>query len=173
MKEIKIFFFLIIFFFPQFSLSAEKKSKGDTFEGTGGRDDFSYLKAKNSDFKKGKDAFKQAQKFKKKNKTEKANKRFNDAIEYFLLAYNDFPESKEILSYLGVIYNEIGDLIMAEIYFNEGLIIDPKNPEINQRLGELYVNTKRINLAKERLKALRTCNCEEYSILKNILKKDY
>ena len=82
MKEIKIFFFLIIIFFPQFSLSAEKKSKVETFEGTGGRDDFSYLKAKNSDFKKGKDAFKQAQKFKKKNKTEKANKRFNDAIEY-------------------------------------------------------------------------------------------
>ena len=170
MKEIKIFFFLIIFFFPQFSLSAEKKSKGETFEGTGGRDDFSYLKAKNSDFKKGKDAFKQAQKFKKKNKTEKANKRFNEAIEYFLLAYNDFPDSKEILGYLGIIYNEIGDLIMAEIYFNEGLILDPKNIFFNEKLGMLYFVTERKNLAFEKLNVLKACNCQEYLNLKNFIK---
>ena len=170
MKEIKIFFFLIIFFFPQFSLSAEKKSKGDTFEGTGGRDDFSYLKAKNSDFKKGRDAFKQAQKFKKKNKTEKANKRFNEAIEYFLLAYNDFPDSKEILGYLGIIYNEIGDLIMAEIYFNEGLILDPKDIFFNEKLGMLYFVTERKNLAFEKLNVLKACNCQEYLNLKNFIK---
>jgi len=170
MKEIKIFFFLIIFFFPQFSLSAEKKSKSDTFEGTGGRDDFSYLKAKNSDFKKGRDAFKQAQKFKKKNKTEKANKRFNEAIEYFLLAYNDFPDSKEILGYLGIIYNEIGDLIMAEIYFNEGLILDPKDIFFNEKLGMLYFVTERKNLAFEKLNVLKACNCQEYLNLKNFIK---
>ena len=170
MKEIKIFFFLIIFFFPQFSLSAEKKSKGDNFEGTGGRDDFSYLKAKNSDFKKGRDAFKQAQKFKKKNKTEKANKRFNEAIEYFLLAYNDFPDSKEILGYLGIIYNEIGDLIMAEIYFNEGLILDPKDIFFNEKLGMLYFVTERKNLAFEKLNVLKACNCQEYLNLKNFIK---
>jgi len=170
MKEIKIFFFLIIIFFPQFSLSAEKKSKVETFEGTGGRDDFSYLRAKNSNFKKGKDALKQAQKFEKKNKTEKANKRFNDAIEYFLLANNEFPDSKEILSYLGLAYNEVGDLIMAEIYFNEGLILDPKDIFLNEKLGMLYFVTERKNLAFEKLNVLKACNCQEYLNLKNFIK---
>ena len=170
MKEIKIFFFLIIIFFPQFSLSAEKKSKVETFEGTGGRDDFSYLRAKNSNFKKGKDALKQAQKFEKKNKTEKANKRFNDAIEYFLLANNEFPDSKEILSYLGLAYNEVGDLIMAEIYFNEGLILDPKDIFFNEKLGMLCFVTERKNLAFEKLNVLKACNCQEYLNLKNFIK---
>ena len=60
---------------------------------------------------------------------------------------------------------------MSEIYYQEGLIIDPKNYLINQRLGELYFNTKRVNLAKERLEVLISCNCEEYLNLKNIIEK--
>ena len=55
--------FILILIFPEKNYSAEKEK---TFDGKGGRDDFSYLEAKNSDFKKGKDAFKQAKKLKKK-----------------------------------------------------------------------------------------------------------
>ena len=40
---------------------------------------------------------------------------------------------------------------------------------INEYLGELYVATNRINLAKERLKVLENCNCEEYDELKEII----
>ena len=36
-------------------------------------------------------------------------------------------------------------------------------------LGELYVATNRIDLAKERLKILESCNCEEYNELKEII----
>jgi len=36
-------------------------------------------------------------------------------------------------------------------------------------LGELYVVTNRIDLAKERLDVLKSCNCEEYEELKAII----
>ena len=49
------------------------------------------------------------------------------------------------------------------------LEIDPNHKEINEYLGELYVVTNRINLAKERLNVLANCNCEEYGELKEII----
>ena len=36
-------------------------------------------------------------------------------------------------------------------------------------LGELYVVTNRIDMAKERLEVLKNCNCEEYEELKEKL----
>ena len=170
MKIFKVLFvtFILILIFPEKNYSAEKEK---TFDGKGGRDDFSYLKAKNSDFKKGKDAFKQAKKLKKKNKVKKSTKRFNDSLNYFLLAYNKNPDSLEILGFLGLVYKEVGDPIMSEIYYQDALLIDPRNPLINKGLGELYFDTKRMNLAKERLEVLKSCGCEEYSNLKKVIEK--
>ncbi len=150
------------------SLLAENN---EAFDGAGGRDDLSYLNAKNSDFKKGKDALKQALKYKKKDKFKKANARFEKALKYFVLSYKDTPYNIDTLSYLGFIYTEVGDLFMSEIYYQEALKIDPKNYLINQKLGELYLNTKRYSLAKEKLDFLSTCNCQEYVNLKNIIEK--
>ena len=62
--------------------------------------------------------------------------------------------------------------MMSEIYYQQALVLDPKNPTINQGLGELYLETKRVNLAKERLEALSICNCQEYTKLKNLLEKN-
>ena len=36
-------------------------------------------------------------------------------------------------------------------------------------MGELYVATDRIDLAKERLNVLKKCNCEEYNELKAVI----
>ena len=47
--------------------------------------------------------------------------------------------------------------------------IDPNNKGINEYLGELYVATKRHNLAVERLEVLKSCNCEEYEQLKAVI----
>ena len=47
--------------------------------------------------------------------------------------------------------------------------IDPNHVGINEYLGELYVATNRIDLAKERLNVLESCNCEEYDELKEII----
>jgi len=36
-------------------------------------------------------------------------------------------------------------------------------------LGELYVATNRVELAKERLEILKGCNCDEFNDLKEII----
>ena len=50
-----------------------------------------------------------------------------------------------------------------------GLQVDPTHVGINEYLGELYVVTNRIDLAKERLEVLKNCNCEEFKELKEII----
>ena len=57
----------------------------------------------------------------------------------------------------------------AEKYYLEGLKIKPDHKGINEYLGELYIKTNRIDLAKQRLETLKTCNCEEYDELKELI----
>jgi len=158
---------LIVFLFNCPVYSAETTT--DTDAGKGGSEDYSYLKAKNSNFKKATNAIKQAKKYDKKGKSEKAKKRFNDAIEFLTIANKEFPNEPDILNYLGYSLRKVGDFIMAEIYYEQGLAINPEHVGINEYLGELYVETNRINKAKERLMVLKKCNCEEYSKLKEII----
>ena len=162
MKKIKIFFFIILVSFSYAPYLAADKE---------GLEDLSFLNVKNSNFKKGNDIFKQALKYKNKNKIKKANKRFEKALDYFILANRETPNNIEILKLLGFSYYMVGDPIMSEIFYQEGLEIDPKNDYINQKLGELYFNTNRIDLAKDRLNVLKNCNCEEYLQLKKIITK--
>ena len=159
-------FFWLFFLNVAFSFTSDPKTEEI---GTGGRDDLFFLKAKNSKLKKGNDALKQAIEYKKKNKINKANKRLEKALKYFVAAYKENPDNIVVLYYLGFTYNKIGDSIMSEIYYKQALVIDPKDPLTNQRLGELYFYTKRVNLAKEKLEVLESCNCEEYSELKKLL----
>ncbi|WP_415321221.1 tetratricopeptide repeat protein [Candidatus Pelagibacter sp. Uisw_092] len=138
----------------------------DTDVGKGGSEDYSFLEIKNSNFKKATNAIKQAKKYDKKGKSEKAKKRFNDAIKFLIIANNEFPNKPDILNYLGYSYRKVGDFVMAEIYYEQGLAIDPQHIGINEYLGELYVRTNRIDKAKDRLKILENCKCDEFEELK-------
>ena len=60
----------------------------------------------------------------------------------------------------------------AEKFYLEGLKIKPDHNGINEYLGELYVKTGRLELAKDRLAVLKNCNCEEYNELKEIIEKE-
>jgi hypothetical protein len=51
-----------------------------------------------------------------------------------------------------------------------GLKIKPDHKGINEYLGELYVETDRIELAQERLEVLKNCKCEEYEELAELIK---
>jgi len=168
-KKYLILFFVILFFNnPLYSAgtgsSSSEKAKSD------GREDLSHLAAKNSYYKKGHDALKQAKKYKKKAKEVKAKKKFNDAIQFFLKANVEVPNEPDILNYLGFSYRKVGDFAMAEIYYTQGLKIDPTHNGINEYLGQLYVETNRIDEAKKRLKVLESCACEEYNDLKKSIK---
>ena len=52
---------------------------------------------------------------------------------------------------MGFTTRKIGDYKKGEEYYLLGLQIEPDHKGINEYLGELYVVTNRIQLAKERL----------------------
>ena len=64
----------------------------------------------------------------------------------------------------------INRAIIAEEFYLKGLSLKPDHNGINEYLGELYVQTNRIDKANERLEVLKSCNCKEYSELELIIK---
>ena len=123
--------------------------------------DSSYTKAYN--------LIKSAKKYEKKGKTEKAQKRYVKAQKLLLLSNKEKPLQADTLNYLGFTTRKLGDYEAGEEFYLQGLKIDPNHNGINEYLGELYVVTNRIDMAKERLEVLKTCNCEEYNELKEII----
>ena len=112
---------------------------------------------------------KKAKKFEKKDKLDKAEKHYKRAIKYLLEQNKISPSDPDTLNYLGFTHRKVGDYKNAEVYYLIGLELDPNHIGINEYLGELYVATNRIDLAKERLKVLSNCNCKEFSQLEGII----
>ena len=104
-----------------------------------------------------------------KGKSDKAEKRYKKALKLLLISNKKKPNNPDILNYLGFTSRKLGEFEKGENYYLEGLAIEPNHVGINEYLGELYVITNRIELAKERLNVLTNCNCEEYNELKEII----
>ena len=102
-------------------------------------------------------------------KIEKANKKYSKAQKLLLKSNKKKPNNADTLNYLGFTTRKLGDFKNGEKYYLQGLAIEPNHIGINEYLGELYVVTNRVNLAKERLEVLASCNCEEYDELKEII----
>ena len=122
-----------------------------------------------SNYDKAVESIKFAKKYEAKGKLEKAKKRYAKAQKLLLKANKEKPLQADTLNYLGFTTRKLGDYENGEKYYLLGLEINPSHVGINEYLGELYVATNRINLAKERLKVLESCNCEEYTELKEII----
>ena len=147
--------FIFIFGFANYSLSASSSSNGSS-------------KIK-SDYEKAVSLIKSAKKYDKKGKSDKAEKRYKKAFKLLLVSNKKKPNNPDILNYLGFTSRKLGEFEKGENYYLEGLAIEPNHVGINEYLGELYVVTNRIELAKERLNVLINCNCEEYNELKEII----
>ena len=147
--------FIFIFSFANYSLSASSSSNGSS-------------KIK-SDYEKAVSLIKSAKKYDKKGKSDKAEKRYKKAFKLLLVSNKKKPNNPDILNYLGFTSRKLGEFVKGENYYLEGLAIEPNHIGINEYLGELYVVTNRIELAKERLNVLTNCNCEEYNELKEII----
>ena len=145
-----------------FSLSIIGSSYGAASSGDSG----------SSNYDKGVSLVKKGKKLEKKRKIEKAKQRFNKALEYLIIANDKNPDQPDILNYLGFAFRKTGDFLMAEVYYSQGLEIDPNHIGINEYLGELYIETNRIDLAKQRLEILKDCGCEEYDELKELIKNN-
>ena len=125
--------------------------------------------SRSSNYDKGATIIKKGKKLEEKGKIEKANKRYEKALEYLIKSNIEKPNQPDTLNYLGFVTRKLGDYEKGEEYYLLGLQIDPDHKGINEYLGELYVVTDRIDLAKERLSVLKNCNCEEYKELKEII----
>ena len=110
-----------------------------------------------------------AKKNEKKGKKEKANSQYEKAQKLLLKSNKEKPGKADTLNYLGFTTRKLGDFENGEKYYLQGLAIEPNHIGINEYLGELYVATNRMNLAKERLSVLEGCNCEEYNQLKGVI----
>ena len=123
-------------------------------------------------YKSGKKLVYKAKKLEKKDKFEKALKLYSKASDKLLKAYEKEKKNPDILNYLGYSLRKIGEFKKAEIYYLKGLDLDAGHLGINEYLGELYVQTGRVDLAMERLAILKGCNCEEYDELKELIEKN-
>ena len=123
-------------------------------------------------YKSAKNLVNRGKKLEEKGKTEKALKLYNSAYKQLLEAYKIERRNPDILNYLGFTLRKTGDFEQAEKYYLQGLEIKPDHDGINEYLGELYIQTNRIDKAKERLAVLQNCNCEEYNELKTLIEKN-
>ena len=146
---------LFIFFVSQISLAAGSVDDGK-------KDiDINYTKAIK--------LIKKAKKLERKNKNDSAKDNYEKALAHLVILFNKNQNNADTLNYLGFATRKIGDYKNAEFYYRKGLKIEPNHVGINEYLGELYVITKRIELAKGRLEVLKNCNCKEYDKLKEII----
>ncbi len=122
-----------------------------------------------SDYTKAKNLVKAAKKYEKKGKIEKAQKRYAKAQKLLLKSNKKKPLQADTLNYLGFTTRKLGDYEKGEEFYLQGLQIEPNHNGINEYLGELYMVTNRMDLAKERLEVLKSCDCKEYKQLKEII----
>ena len=123
-------------------------------------------------YNSGKKLIIKAKKMEEKNKIAKAESLYLKALDKLEKAYAKDKKNADILNYLGYSLRKTGNLEKAEIFYLKGLELDAGHLGINEYLGELYVETGRIELAKERLEVLNGCKCEEYDELKELIEKN-
>ena len=138
---------------------------GDSSSSSSGGED-----ASKSEYKQAVNLIKRASKLEKKDKTDKAKKLYSQAFNKLEKAYKSDKKNPDILNYMGFTTRKAGNFDQAEKYYLKGLSIKPNHNGINEYLGELYVQTNRIDKANERLEVLKGCKCEEYGELELIIK---
>ena len=151
---LKIIFSLLIFFsLTSYSYTASSSPDGGS----------------KSNYNKAANLIKAAKKYESKGKNEKAKKRYERALKLLIKSNKEKPNKADTLNYLGFTTRKLGNYEEGEKYYLLGLKIEPNHKGINEYLGELYVVTNRIELAKQRLDVLKNCNCKEYKELKDII----
>ncbi len=133
-------------------------------------DDSSSSSSISDPYKDAKNLVKRAGKLEKKEKTEKAKKLYTQAFKKLEKAYSKDKNNPDILNYMGYTSRKTGNFSEAEKFYLKGLSLNPDHNGINEYLGELYVQTNRIDKAKERLEILKNCKCKEYEELELIIK---
>ena len=159
MKFLKIWLIFILLSTNLFAAGSDSSSSS-----SGGED------ASKSEYKQAVNLIKRASKLEKKDKTDKAKKLYSQAFSKLEKAHKSDKKNPDLLNYMGFTSRKVGNFDQAEKFYLKGLSIKPNHNGINEYLGELYVQTNRIDKANERLEVLKNCNCKEYGELELIIK---
>jgi len=97
--------------------------------------------------------------------------KYNDAVEALETILKNKKNSKnpDILNEYAFALRKSGNLEKAETFYNKALNIDPNHKGALEYIGELYVDTKRMDEAKQTLVKLENCKCPEYAELKSYI----
>ncbi len=158
---------LIIIFFAFFitaAYSASTSSGSGEAEGNDGPPP-----AKN--YTLGYKELKRAEKLDKKGKIEKAKLKYKKALKFLLEANAENPGNPDTLYYLGFTSAKLEKYDNAEIYYLLALEMEPNHIDVYKYLVQLYLATDRKAKAIEKLKIFKSCNCEEYDELKELIEK--
>ena len=158
MKKILIAITFILLSFNAFGAGSSGGSGGDSSPAV-----------KKTNYEKAVSYIDKAKKFEEDGKQKKAEKQYEKAQKLLIKSNENEPNNADTLNYLGFTTRKLGNLKLGEEYYLKGLAIEPDHNGINEYLGELYVVTNRMDLAKERLEILKNCNCEEFDELNEII----
>ena len=79
------------------------------------------------------------------------------------------PDDADALNLMGFSERKIGEMDESLEYYNKALALNPNHLGANEYLGELYLEMKKPDMAKQRLDVLKSAcggTCEEYNELK-------
>jgi tetratricopeptide (TPR) repeat protein len=93
--------------------------------------------------------------------------KYQEAIPVLQKLIKDKGAYADALNLLGYSYRKSGDTKDALDYYSQALAMEPKHLGANEYLGELYLELKMPDKAKERLAVLKAAcgDCEEYEDL--------
>lgn len=80
----------------------------------------------------------------------------------------------DVFNLIGFSNRKLKNYDEALVYYQKALELDPKHKGANEYLGELYLETGKLDMAKERLAVLDDAcffTCSEYKTLKRAIKK--
>jgi Flp pilus assembly protein TadD len=95
--------------------------------------------------------------------------RWKDAIAALRQILDKEPRHADALNLMGYSLRRSGDMAQAEDFYLRALKVRSSHRGANEYLGELYVETGKLDKARERLEALASIcgtDCKEYKELK-------
>ena len=94
-------------------------------------------------------------------------KKFDDALPVLRQLDQESPNNPDILNLIGFSLRKTGKMDEALAYYTRALALNPTHLGANEYLGELYLETKQPDKARERLAVLRQAcgDCEEFEDL--------
>jgi len=94
-------------------------------------------------------------------------RKYDEALPMLRQLDQQGPNNPDVLNLIGFSLRKTGKMDAALDYYNHALALNPQHRGANEYLGELYLETKQPEKAKERLEVLRQAcgDCEEFQDL--------